>query len=154
MLGGNGGVVGTLYNPVTVNVPSITANATQQQSGVSIDLSGHVGDNTIWLTQTPPGLVILNGMILNPGQIPGVPQNAYATALAVLDQTYLTGNGNVLNTKPYSTVGTLNGALYPTDDNDKAISYGPYIYKLPRNVKVKDGGVKLPAGVQLISMNK
>ena len=154
MLGGNGGVVGTLYNPVTVNVPSITANATQQQSGVSIDLSGHVGDNTIWLTQTPPGLVILNGMILNPGQIPGVPQNAYATALAVLDQTYLTGNGNVLNTKPYSTVGTLNGAMYPTDDNDKAISYGPYIYKLPRNVKVKDGGVKLPAGVQLISMNK
>jgi hypothetical protein len=154
MLGGNGGVVGTLYNPVTVNVPSITANATQQQSGVSIDLSGHVGDNTIWLTQTPPGLVILNGMILNPGQIPGVPQNAYATALAVLDQTYLTGNGNVLNTKPYSTVGTLNGALYPTDDNDKAFSYGPYIYKLPRNVKVKDGGVKLPAGVQLISMNK
>ena len=154
MLGGNGGVVGTLYNPVTVNVPSITANATQQQSGVSIDLSGHVGDNTIWLTQTPPGLVILNGMILNPGQIPGVPQNAYATALAVLDQTYLTGNGNVLNTKPYSTVGTLNGAMYPTDDNDKAFNYGPYIYKLPRNVKVKDGGVKLPAGVQLISMNK
>jgi hypothetical protein len=154
MLGGNGGVVGTLYNPVTVNVPSVTANATQQQSGVSIDLSGYVGDNTIWLSQTPPGLVILNGMILNPGQIPGVPQNAYATALAVLDQTYLTGNGNVLNTKPYSTVGTLNSAMYPTDDNDKAFNYGPYIYKLPRNVKIKDGGVKLPAGVQIISMNK
>jgi hypothetical protein len=154
MLAGNGGVVGTLAKPVTVSLPSVTATATQQQGGVSIDLSGYVGDNTIWLTQTPPGLVILNGMIINPGQIPGVPQNAYATALAVLDQTYLTGNGNVLNTKPYSTVGTLNSALYPTDDNDKAFNYGPYIYKLPRNVKVKDGGVKLPAGVQIISMNK
>ena len=154
LLSANGGVVGTLATPVTVNLPSVTANATGQQGGVSIDLSGYVGDNTIWLTQTPPGLVILNGMIINPGQIPGVPQNAYATALAVLDQTYLTGNGSVLNTKPYSTVGTLNSALYPTDDNDKAFNYGPYIYKLPRNVKVKDGGVKLPAGVQIISMNK
>ena len=154
MLGGNGGVVGTFAKPVTVNVPSVTANATRQQGGVSIDLSGRVGDNTIWLTQTPPGLVILNGMILNAGQIPGVPQNAYAAALAVLDQTYLTGNGDVLNTRPYSTVGTLNSNMYPTDDNNKAFSYGPYIYKLPRNVKVKDGGLKLPAGVQIISMNK
>ena len=154
MLGSNSGVVGTLNNPVTVNLPSVTANATQQQGGVSIDLSGRVGDNTIWLTQTPPGLVILNGMILNAGQIPGVPQNAYATALAVLDQTYLTANGNVLNTKPYSTVETLNSAMYPTDDNTKAFGFGPYIYKLPRNVKVNNGGVKLPAGVQLISMNK
>jgi hypothetical protein len=154
MLGGNGGVVGTLARPVTVNLPSVEANATRQQGGVSIDLSGRVGDNTIWLTQTPPGLVILNGMILNAGQIPGVPQNAYATALAVLDQTYLTGNGAVLNTKPYSSVGTLNSAMYPTDDNDKAFNYGPYIYKLPRSIEVKGGGVKLPAGVQIISMNK
>ena len=154
MLGGNGGVVGTLARPVTVNLPSVTATATQQQGGVSIDLSGRVGDNTIWLTQTPPGLVILNGMILNAGQIPGVPQNAYATALAVLDQTYLTGNGAVLNTKPYSAVGTMMGSMYPTDDNDKAFNYGPYIYKLPTNIKVNGGGIKLPAGVQIISMNK
>jgi hypothetical protein len=132
----------------------VTATATQQQGGVSIDLSGYVGDNTIWLTQTPPGLVILNGMILNPGQIPGVPQNAYATALAVLDQTYLTANGVILNTKPYSTVGTMMGSMYPTDDNDKAFINDPYTYELPRAIEVKEGGISLPSGVKIISMNK
>ena len=154
MLAGNGGVVGTLARPVTVHLPSVTATATQQQGGVSIDLTGYVGDNTIWLTQTPPGLVILNGMILNPGQIPGVPQNAYATALAVLDQTYLTANGVILNTKPYSTVGTMMGSMYPTDDNDKAFINDPYTYELPRAIEVKEGGISLPSGVKIISMNK
>jgi len=154
MLGGNGGVVGTQSNPVTVNLPMVTVNATKEQGGVSIDLAGSVGDNMIWLVQTPPGLVILNGMILNAGQVPGVPQNAYSTAQTTLDQSNLTSNGSILNTKPYNTVDTLNSAMYSTDDVDKVYSYGPYIYKLPGSIKVKDGGMKLPAGLQTISMNQ
>ncbi len=154
MLGGSGGVVGTSANPVTVNLPLVTSNATKEQGGVSIDLAGSVGDNMIWLVQTPPGLVFLNGMILNAGQVQGVPQDAYSTALATLDQANLTSNGSILNTKPYNTMDTLNSAMYPTDDVNKAYSYGPYIYKLPGSAKVKGGGVKLPAGLEVISMNQ
>jgi hypothetical protein len=154
MLGGNGGVVGTQSSPVTVNLPMVTVNATKEQGGVSIALAGSVGDNMIWLVQTPPGLVFLNGMILNAGQVQGVPQDAYSTALATLDQTNLTSNGSILNTKPYNTIDTLNSAMYPTDDVNKAYSYGPYTYKLPTSVKVKGGGVKLPTGLEVISMNK
>jgi hypothetical protein len=93
-------------------------------------------------------------MILNAGQVPGVPQNAYSTAQTTLDQSNLTSNGSILNTKPYNTVDTLNSAMYSTDDVDKVYSYGPYIYKLPGSIKVKDGGMKLPAGLQTISMNQ
>jgi hypothetical protein len=46
------------------------------------------------------------------------------------------------------------GSLYKTDDNDKSFIYGPTIYVLPRSTEVKEGGVKLPSGVQTISMNK
>jgi hypothetical protein len=147
MLGGNGGVVGTTSAPVTVNLPSVTVNAIKEQGGVSIDLAGSVGDDMIWLAQTPPGLVFLNGMILNAGQVQGVPQNAYSTALTVLDQTYLTGNGSVLNSMPYTTAEILNAAMYPTDDVNKAYSYGPYDYRLPASIKIKGGGLKLPAGL-------
>jgi hypothetical protein len=153
MLGGNGGVVGTTSAPIIVNSPSVTVNATKEQGGVSIDLAGSIGNNMIWLVQTPPGLVFLNDVILNAGQVPGVSQDAYSTALTVIDQTYLTGNGNVLNNMPYTTVETLNAAMYPTDDVNKAYSYGPYIYRLPSGIKVKGGGLKLPTGLQIISMN-
>jgi filamentous hemagglutinin family protein len=147
MLGGNGGVVGTTSTPITVNLPSVTVNATKDQSGVSIDLTGAVGDNMIWLAQTPPGLVFLNDMILNAGQVPGVSQNAYSTALTVLDQAYLTGNGNVINSMPYTTAETLSDAMYPGDNVNKDFSYGPYDYKLPAGINIKGGGVKLPAGL-------
>jgi hypothetical protein len=147
MLGGNGGVVGTTSAPITVNLPSVTVNATKDQSGVSIDLTGAVGDNMIWLAQTPPGLVFLNGAILNAGQVPGVSQDAYSTALTVLDQAYLTGNGTVINSMPYTTAETFSDAMYPGDNVNKAFSYGPYDYKLPAGINIKGGGVKLPAGL-------
>ena len=154
ILRANGGVVGTISRPVTVNLPMVTTNSPKEQGGVSVDINGHVGDNMIWLIQTPPGLVFLNGMIMNAGQVPGVSQDAYSTALGVLDQTYLTSNGIVLNTRPYSTMNAFSNSMYPTDSNDKAFTYGPYIYKLPGSVKVKDGGLKLPAGLQVSSMKK
>ena len=154
ILRANGGVVGTISTPVTVNLPMVTTNSTKEQGGVSVDLTGHVGDNMIWLIQTPPGLVFLNGMIMNAGQVPGVPQDAYSTALGVLDQTYLTSNGIVLNTKPYSTVNADSESMYPTDSNNKAFTYGPDGYKLPGSVKLKDGGLKLPSGLQVSSVKK
>lgn len=59
------GVVGTLVKPITESDASkIDASAGGAIDGVSIDIDGIVGDNTIHYPGTVPGYVILNGKIL------------------------------------------------------------------------------------------
>jgi hypothetical protein len=150
----NSGVVGTQAAPVSVNIPSskIFAYATGQQGNVSIDMSGVTSDDTINLLDTPPGLVIWNGRIINPGQIPGVPQNAWMAAQAVLDQYYRTSNGDIYLNPPATVAQDMNNKLYSTEDNLNAIAYGQYVYKFAPPAQINNGGVKLPAGLDKISL--
>ena len=157
ILRGNNGTVGTFGTPISVRVPSVYAYANQMLANVSVAMIGTVGDNTIHELNTPPGLVFLNGCevgkqcIINPGQLPGVPQNAYSTSLAVLDQYYLSNSGLPVLTGAASVAELMNGNLYPTDDNVRAVIYGPLIYKLSTDVKIINRGVKMPA--ELINLS-
>jgi hypothetical protein len=152
-LSANSGVVGTESAPISVMVPNsgIWSYATGQEGNVSIDMSGNAYGNWINLLNTPPGLVIWNGRIMNPGQVPGVPQDAWGAAQAVLDQYYRTSNGDIRMTYPATVAVVNNDSLYPTEDNLKAMIYDSYIYKFDPPAQINNGGVKLPSGLDKIS---
>ena len=152
-LSANSGVVGTQSAPISVSVPNtgIWAYATGQEGNVSVDMSGNAYGNWINLLNTPPGLVIWNGRIMNPGQVPGVPQDAWDAAQAVLDQYYRTSNGGVNLKVPATLAEEENNKLYPDGDNLGAITYGDLIYKFAPPAQINNDGVKLPSDLDMIS---
>jgi hypothetical protein len=62
-----GGVIGTLAAPIDVQVTNLAnVNATGQIGGVSININGTTGDNTLHFLSTVPGQIYFNGILLYP----------------------------------------------------------------------------------------
>lgn len=73
------GTIGFAGAVITVSNPTrISASAFGEVGGISIDINGHVGDNTIHFPANVPGLVILNGVALN---VPVFDEELYSSAV-------------------------------------------------------------------------
>jgi len=69
-----GGVIGTLVAPIDVQVTNLAnVNATGQIGGVSININGTTGDNTLHFPSTVPGRIYFNGVLLYPLSPPPPP---------------------------------------------------------------------------------
>jgi hypothetical protein len=78
-----GGVIGTLAAPIDVQVTNLAnVNATGQIGGVSININGTTGDNTLHFALTAPGQIYFNGVLLYP--------------LSPLPVSFLSGSGSGL----------------------------------------------------------
>jgi len=62
-----GSVIGTFVAPLDVQVTNLAnVNATGQIGGVSININGTTGDNTLHFPSTVPGRIYFNGVLLYP----------------------------------------------------------------------------------------
>ena len=69
-----GGVIGTLADPLEIAVAGLAnVNANGAQSGVSVNINGTTGDNTLHFPLTVPGQIFFNGVLLFPIAPPVAP---------------------------------------------------------------------------------
>lgn len=120
------GTVGTSFAPVNVvNAASLYAQAGDDDNGVSVNVSGTIGDNSLRVVAPPPpGACLLNGAAVacvaapqpNPGNPPGsaAPERTgLAQAVADAARAHLRSEG--LNGAPLATVAAALPTSYPTE---------------------------------------
>lgn len=94
-----GGVIGTLENPIEVDVPgTLFISAGKARNGVSVVINGNF--ESIQFLNVPPGLVIINGHILG-----GAPINDLRTSFSNLFDTLLPQGSS---TDTFSSSGTID----------------------------------------------
>ncbi len=72
------GVIGTLADPLEIAVGGLAdTNANGAQAGVSVDINGTTGDNTLHFALTVPGQIFFNGVLLH-SPAPPTPPSAQA----------------------------------------------------------------------------
>jgi hypothetical protein len=82
-----GGVIGTLADPLEIAVVGLAnVNANGAQSGVSININGTTGDNTLHFPLTVPGQIFFNGILLFPIATPLAPRVPQGLNLGVYEQ--------------------------------------------------------------------
>ncbi|TSA15100.1 MAG: S-layer family protein, partial [Betaproteobacteria bacterium] len=152
------GTVGT-YSPsapISVVLSSSATTALQAQagamdgSGFSINVIGTVPSNNIDLINqgATPGLVMLNGRILNDLQVPGVNPVAGRVALAVAGQVPMTGNGELLPPAPTSVAASFLETAYPSDNVRFQMTFGGGIVGMLNPLLTLEGiGVNVPGDV-------
>ena len=128
------GTVGTSVpnKPVKLSVSNPAVTALQAQAGamdsssVSINLVGTVASN--WVTAVNPaaipGLILLNGAVVNGLMVPGVNPMAGPVALAVAHEWFLNADGQEIPPLRFSTADTFLDGVYPTDSARFQMRFG------------------------------
>jgi hypothetical protein len=146
------GTIGVAAQALGVDAPIVAVSAAGVVQEISVNIEGTVTDHTLHVSNTPLGLVVLNGSVIGGAATPappGVNPSSRSSAAVTAVGAFTNANGDTDIRLPNSTAESIRSVAYSTDSVKHQFVHGCNRSRRSQpGVPQVEFGVRLPEGVQ------